>query len=52
MYDFFFVLIPEHFSYLLQGAVVTLELSVLSMALGIVLGLVIALGRMSGRWWL
>jgi len=52
MYDFFFVLIPEHFPYLLQGAVVTLELSVLSMALGIVLGLVIALGRMSGRWWL
>lgn len=52
MYDFFFVLIPEHFPYLLQGAVVTVELSVLSMALGIVLGLVIALGRMSGRWWL
>ena len=52
MYDFFFVLIPEHFPYLLQGAVVTLELSVLSMALGIVLGLVVALGRLSGQWWL
>lgn len=52
MYDFFFVLIPEHFPYLLQGAVVTLELSVLSMAIGILLGLVVALGRLSGRWWL
>ena len=52
MYDFFFVLIPEHFPYLLEGAVVTLELSVLSMALGILLGLVVALGRLSGRWWL
>lgn len=52
MYDFFFVLIPEHFPYLLQGAVVTLELSVLSMAIGILLGLVVALGRLSRRWWL
>lgn len=52
MYDFFFVLIPEHFPYLLKGAVVTLELSVLSMAFGIVLGLVVALGRLSGQWWL
>jgi His/Glu/Gln/Arg/opine family amino acid ABC transporter permease subunit len=52
MYEFFFVLIPEHFPYLLEGAVVTLELSILSMAIGILLGLVIALGRLSGRWWL
>lgn len=52
MYEFFFVLIPQHFPYLLQGAVVTLELSVLSMALGIVLGLIVAMGRLSQRWWL
>ena len=52
MYEFFFDLIPEHFPYLLEGAVVTLELSILSMAIGILLGLVIALGRLSGRWWL
>lgn len=52
MYEFFFVLIPKHFPFLLEGAVVTLELSVLSMALGIILGLMIALGRLSGRRWL
>lgn len=49
MYDFFFVLIPRYFPFLLQGAVVTLELSVLSMACGIVLGLAVALGRLTGR---
>lgn len=52
MYEFFFVLIPEYFPYLLQGAVVTLELSLISMTFGIGLGLVIALGRLSGKWWL
>lgn len=52
MYNFFFVLIPEHFPYLLQGAVVTLQLSIISMSFGIVLGLMIALGRLSDRWWL
>jgi His/Glu/Gln/Arg/opine family amino acid ABC transporter permease subunit len=49
MYDFFFVLIPRHFPFLLQGAAVTLELSILSMGFGVVLGLVVALGRLSGR---
>jgi His/Glu/Gln/Arg/opine family amino acid ABC transporter permease subunit len=49
MYDFFFVLIPQHYSFLLQGALVTLELSVISMACGIVLGMVVALGRLTGR---
>jgi His/Glu/Gln/Arg/opine family amino acid ABC transporter permease subunit len=48
VYDFFFILIPRHFPYLLEGAAVTLELSVISMACGIVLGLLIALGRLSG----
>jgi His/Glu/Gln/Arg/opine family amino acid ABC transporter permease subunit len=48
MYDFFFVLIPQHFPFLLQGAVVTLELSILSMVVGIALGMIVALGRLSG----
>lgn len=52
MSNFFLVLIPKHFPYLLEGAVVTLQLSILSMALGIALGLAVALGRLSGRWWL
>ncbi|MCK0198628.1 amino acid ABC transporter permease [Ancylobacter sp. 6x-1] len=52
MYDFFFVLIPRYFPFLLQGALVTVELSVLSMAFGLVLGLAVALGRLSGRRWL
>lgn len=52
MFNFFFVLIPQYFPYLLEGAVVTLELSVLSMAIGILLGLVVALGRLSGHWWI
>jgi His/Glu/Gln/Arg/opine family amino acid ABC transporter permease subunit len=49
MYDFFFVLIPQHFPFLLQGAVVTLELSILSMVVGIALGMIVALGRLSGN---
>ncbi|MCB4771466.1 amino acid ABC transporter permease [Ancylobacter sp. Lp-2] len=52
MYEFFFVLIPRYFPFLLEGAVVTLELSFLSMAFGLVLGMAVALGRLSGRKWL
>ena len=52
MYDFFFNQIPQHFPFLLSGAVVTIELSLVSMVVGLVLGLAVALGRMSGRWWL
>jgi polar amino acid transport system permease protein len=37
----------EVMPYLLRGAVVTIEISLLSMALGLVLGLVAALGRLS-----
>ena len=47
MHDFFFVLVPKYFPYLLEGAVVTIELSVISMACAIVLGLLVALGRLS-----
>ncbi|HTI03060.1 MAG TPA: amino acid ABC transporter permease [Acidisoma sp.] len=52
MYDFLFNQIPQHFPFLLSGAVVTIELSLVSMVVGLVLGLAVALGRMSGRWWL
>lgn len=52
MYDFLFVLIPKYFPFLLKGAVVTLQLSVLSMALGILIGLAVALGRLTHRPWL
>lgn len=47
MYEFFFVLIPEHFPFLIEGAFVTLQLSLLSMAAAIVVGLVVALLRIS-----
>ncbi|MFO1151941.1 MAG: amino acid ABC transporter permease [Alsobacter sp.] len=49
MLDFFFVLIPKYMPFLLQGAIVTLELSVISMVFAIVIGLVCALGRTSGN---
>jgi len=52
VYDFFFNQIPQHFPFLLSGAVVTIELSLVSMVVGLLLGLAVALGRMSGRWWL
>jgi His/Glu/Gln/Arg/opine family amino acid ABC transporter permease subunit len=52
VYDFLFNQIPQHFPFLLSGALVTIELSLVSMVVGFVLGLAVALGRMSGRWWL
>lgn len=48
MYDFFFVLVPQYFPFLLEGALVTLQLSVFSMVSGIVIGFAVALGRISG----
>ena len=48
MYNFVFVLIPQYMPLLLQGAVVTIQLSLLSMAFGVVIGLLVALGRLSG----
>ncbi|OQM74115.1 hypothetical protein BFN67_22685 [Pseudaminobacter manganicus] len=47
MYEFFFVLIPEYMPFLLQGALVTVQISVLSMICAISLGLLVALGRLS-----
>lgn len=52
MYDFFFVLIPRYLPFLLQGALVTLQLSVIAMVFAVVLGLLIALARLLGAWWL
>jgi His/Glu/Gln/Arg/opine family amino acid ABC transporter permease subunit len=49
VYEFFFVLIPKYFPFLLKGAVVTMELSVLSMALATIIGFLCALGRTSGN---
>lgn len=48
MYDFFFVLIPQYLPFLLEGAVTTVEISLVSMAFGLVVGLFVALGRLSG----
>ncbi len=52
MHDFLFEQIPQHFPYLLEGALVTLELSLVSMTLGLLLGLLVAVGRLSSSRWL
>lgn len=52
MHDFFFVLIPRHFPFLLEGAAVTLELSFISMACALAVGLLAAMGRLSGKAWI
>lgn len=49
MIEFFTVLIPRHLPFLLQGAVVTLQLSIVSMFFAIAIGLLCALGRTSGN---
>ena len=48
MREFFLVLIPKYMPFLLQGALITIQLSFLSMACGICVGLLVALGRLSG----
>ncbi|WP_321796113.1 amino acid ABC transporter permease [Caballeronia sp. J97] len=52
MNEFFFTLIPRYFPFLLKGAWVTVELSVISMTCAIALGLAVAIGRLSSRGWL
>jgi len=42
-----FAAVFEHFGYLMEGAVVTVQVSALSMVIAIVIGLVIALVRMA-----
>lgn len=48
MYEFFTVLMPQSIPFLLEGAVVTVELSLLSMAVALIIGITVALGRLSG----
>jgi polar amino acid transport system permease protein len=48
MVEYFTVTVPKYLPFLLSGAVVTLELSIISMLLSLVLGLLVALGRLSG----
>jgi His/Glu/Gln/Arg/opine family amino acid ABC transporter permease subunit len=47
--EFLFGTVPRYLPFLLKGAVVTIELTVLSMAAALVLGLLVALGRLSRR---
>ena len=47
MEEFFLVLIPTYMPFLLEGAVVTLELSILSMFFATAIGLLVAVGRLS-----
>ena len=49
MTEFFLVLIPRHLPFLLEGALVTLELSIVSMAFALAIGLACAVGRTSGN---
>jgi polar amino acid transport system permease protein len=49
MHEFFFNLMPRYMPFLLEGAVTTIKISVLSMACAIALGLLVALGRLS-KW--
>ena len=46
MHELFFVLAPKYLPRLLDGALVTIQLSIVSMAIATVLGLLVALGRM------
>lgn len=54
MTEFFLELVPQYLPFLLEGAVVTLQLSVVSMVAAVAIGLLCALGATSGhrlvRW--
>lgn len=47
MYEFFFVLMLRYMPFLLEGAVTTILISVTSMTFAVILGLLVALGRLS-----
>lgn len=47
MNEFFLTLVPRYLPFLLKGALVTLELSLISMSAAIIVGLGVALGRLS-----
>ena len=48
MYEFFFVLMPKYMPFLLQGALVTIQLSAISMVAAVCIGLLVAVGRLTG----
>jgi His/Glu/Gln/Arg/opine family amino acid ABC transporter permease subunit len=52
MIDYFTVWAPQYLPFLLKGAIVTIELSVTSMIGATIIGLLVALGRLSGIRWL
>ncbi len=49
MREFFFELLPKYLPFLLEGAVVTLQLSLVSMVAAILIGLLCALGSLSSQ---
>lgn len=52
MSDFFLVFIPTYLPVLLVGAVVTIQLALVSMVGALVIGLAVAIGRLHGPSWL
>lgn len=52
MYEYLFVWAPKYLPSLLQGALVTLELAILSMIVALLIGLLVALGNLHGPKWL
>ncbi len=52
MYDYFFVWAPTHLPFLLQGALVTLQLAIISMVFALIIGLAVALGHLHSPRWL
>ena len=50
--DWTFTVIRENFAFFMRGLLVTFELTLLIMAIGIILGLVLALMRHSHTWYL
>jgi His/Glu/Gln/Arg/opine family amino acid ABC transporter permease subunit len=47
MHEFWFVSLPTYLPFLLKGALVTLELTLSSMIFALIIGLLVALGRLS-----
>ena len=52
MYEYFTEWAPRHLPYLLEGALVTVYLAIISMIVALVIGLAVALGRLSRIRWL
>lgn len=52
MVEYFTVWVPRYLPFLLEGALVTLYLAAISMVFSLIVGLLVALGRLSGIRWL